>query len=39
MEMRLLTTEFECRSFAERVAEARARHGGIFRDYWIAVRQ
>jgi hypothetical protein len=32
MEMRLLTTEFECRSFAERVAEARARHGGIFRE-------
>jgi hypothetical protein len=32
MEMRLLTTEVERGIFAERVAEARARHGGLYRE-------
>ena len=32
MEMRLLTTEGERRIFAQRLADARARHGATFRD-------
>lgn len=32
MEMRLLTTEVERQMFAERVADARARHGGLYRE-------
>jgi len=32
MEMRLLTTAVERQIFAERVAEARARHGGLYRE-------
>lgn len=32
MEMRLLTTKFERGIFVERVADARARHGGIYRE-------
>jgi hypothetical protein len=32
MEMRLLTTVVERQIFAERVAEARARHGGLYRE-------
>jgi hypothetical protein len=32
MEMRLLTTAVEREIFAERVAEARARHGGLYRE-------